>query len=404
MSRKEYMEQLDMLLRDIPHTERREALQYYEDYFEDAGEEHEADVIAELGDPEELAKKLREDLKREESEKRLAAGEEAGNQTDGGQKENVPSGNSPAGNSQFVNNQGANDSPVKKLRKGSKALTTCFIILGILIGIGHLCHLVRNIVWVVWDVTDREPVETLTETYEAYGADGVRDLEIEAGFGELIVECWDEEEISVSYPENYMKVKKEGAELSLESKKWWGFPWWKWLGNWDNEDRSYQIRIKIPRDYVFREADISVGAGTASIDRLEASSLSLNAGAGELEAGEIIAAETVKIEAGVGETTIHDLQAMEAELSVGVGELNISGKIDGDISADCGVGELVMELANQESDFNYDVSCGVGDVSVNGKSYSGVGRNYTNDGNGAKYDFDISCGVGSITVTFTGME
>lgn len=73
MSRKEYMEQLDMLLRDIPHTERREALKYYEDYFEDAGEEHETDVIEELGSPEELAKKLREDLKREEGEGTAAA-------------------------------------------------------------------------------------------------------------------------------------------------------------------------------------------------------------------------------------------------------------------------------------------------------------------------------------------
>lgn len=408
MSRKEYMEQLDMLLRDIPHTERQEALKYYEDYFEDAGAEHEADVIAELGAPEELAKKLREDLKREESEKKLAAEGETGNQIenqmDGEQKENVPSANSPAGNGPSADNQRADSSRVKKPRKGSKALTTCFIILGILIGIGHLCRLARNIVWAVWDVSDREPVEALTETYEAYGADGVRDLEIDAGFGELIVECWDEEEISVSYPKNYMKVKKEGEGLFLESKKRWWFSWWRWIGNWDNEDRSYQICIKIPRDYVFREVDISVGAGTASIDRLEASSLSLDAGAGELDVKEVIAAETAKIEAGVGESTIHNLQASEAELSIGVGELNISGKIDGDISVDCGVGDLVMELANQESDFNYDVSCGVGDVSINGKSYSGVGRNYTNDSNSAKYDFDISCGVGSITVTLTGME
>lgn len=397
MSRKEYMEQLDMLLRDIPHMERGEALKYYEDYFEDAGAEHEADVIEELGAPEELAKKLREDLKREEKEER-----QSGDFTDeNDQAVNGQFRNDQAVNGRFTNSQGVNIFPAEKPKKGSRALTTCFIVLGILFGIGHLCRLVRGIVWVAWDVSGRESVEASTETFKA---DGIRDLEIEAGFGEMIVECWDEDEISITYPKNYMKVKEEGEELSLKMRKRWEFSWWRWIGVWDEENRDYQICIKVPRDYVFREADISVGAGTASIDRLEASSLSLDAGAGVLDVREIITVETVKIEAGVGEATIHNLQASEAELSVGVGELNISGKIDGDISVDCGVGELVMELTNRKSDFNFDVSCGVGDVRINGEYYSGIGRNFADENNAAKHDFDISCGVGSIDLTFTGMR
>lgn len=51
MSRKEFMERLEKLLWNISESEREEALQYYNDYFDDAGEENEAKVIEEPGEP-----------------------------------------------------------------------------------------------------------------------------------------------------------------------------------------------------------------------------------------------------------------------------------------------------------------------------------------------------------------
>ena len=45
MNRTEFLEQLERLLWDIPESERKEALEYYQDYFEDAGAENEGKVI-----------------------------------------------------------------------------------------------------------------------------------------------------------------------------------------------------------------------------------------------------------------------------------------------------------------------------------------------------------------------
>lgn len=59
MNRKEYMERLEQLLLVLPDEEREEALQYYTDYFDDAGVENEGNVIRELGSPEEVAAKIR---------------------------------------------------------------------------------------------------------------------------------------------------------------------------------------------------------------------------------------------------------------------------------------------------------------------------------------------------------
>ena len=55
MNREEFMKRLADLLAGLPYEERREALDYYENYFEDAGMEHEMDVIDELISPEHVA-------------------------------------------------------------------------------------------------------------------------------------------------------------------------------------------------------------------------------------------------------------------------------------------------------------------------------------------------------------
>ena len=59
MNRKEYMDRLEQLLLVLPIEEREEALQYYEDYFEDAGIPANGLVGLELGTPEEVAAKIR---------------------------------------------------------------------------------------------------------------------------------------------------------------------------------------------------------------------------------------------------------------------------------------------------------------------------------------------------------
>lgn len=62
MNRVDFMRQLESLLQNISETERQEALQYYNDYFNDAGEENEQDVIEALGNPAKVAENIKRDL------------------------------------------------------------------------------------------------------------------------------------------------------------------------------------------------------------------------------------------------------------------------------------------------------------------------------------------------------
>ncbi|MBP5746506.1 MAG: DUF1700 domain-containing protein [Lachnospiraceae bacterium] len=55
MDKQQFLAELKQLLGDIPAVERDEALEYYEDYFEDAGSENESTILKELESPEKIA-------------------------------------------------------------------------------------------------------------------------------------------------------------------------------------------------------------------------------------------------------------------------------------------------------------------------------------------------------------
>ncbi len=61
MNRDEFMEQLEYLLSDIPEEEKEDALAYYRDYLEEAGEGA-GEAIREFGSPERIASIIRSDL------------------------------------------------------------------------------------------------------------------------------------------------------------------------------------------------------------------------------------------------------------------------------------------------------------------------------------------------------
>lgn len=58
MNRREFMNRLESCLICVDRSEREGALRYYEEYFDDAGPEREAEIISSLGSPERLAREI----------------------------------------------------------------------------------------------------------------------------------------------------------------------------------------------------------------------------------------------------------------------------------------------------------------------------------------------------------
>lgn len=59
MRKEQFLQELGLLLWNLPENEREEALQYYRDYFDDAGPENEEEIIRELGSPRKVAQTIK---------------------------------------------------------------------------------------------------------------------------------------------------------------------------------------------------------------------------------------------------------------------------------------------------------------------------------------------------------
>ncbi len=80
MSKKEFMEELAVLLRELPVEEREEAIYYYESYFEEAGADQEQVVLEELGSAERIASQILRDY---QAEKNTEESKEGNGSTEG---------------------------------------------------------------------------------------------------------------------------------------------------------------------------------------------------------------------------------------------------------------------------------------------------------------------------------
>ena len=72
MNRSDFFSSLEQELSRMPQEERQAALDYYHEYFDDAGEENEQKVLEELGAPNQLAAKIKADsaIRQLDAEKR----------------------------------------------------------------------------------------------------------------------------------------------------------------------------------------------------------------------------------------------------------------------------------------------------------------------------------------------
>ena len=73
MTKETYLQELRKGLKILPQYDRDEAVEFYEEYFDEAGIENEAKVIEELGEPKILAKKILVDVVDRKYEETMAA-------------------------------------------------------------------------------------------------------------------------------------------------------------------------------------------------------------------------------------------------------------------------------------------------------------------------------------------
>lgn len=67
---------------------------------------------------------------------------------------------------------------------------------------------------------------------------------------------------------------------------------------------------------------------------------------------------------------------------------------------ECGMGEIEFHVLGKESDYSYQMKCGIGTIEVGDSSYSGLAGEKKIKNPGSK-KMDVECGMGSIFVHFS---
>ena len=216
-----------------------------------------------------------------------------------------------------------------------------------------------------WDALDGNTVDM----------DFASDLEISLKYDELLIQEYDGDKIRVNVAndaKNDVVVKETSGKITITDTRS------------GNVKKKKQIKVIVPSGKDFDTVSLGVDMGTIDLEcDLKVQELSVEVGAGEFS--------------GYGNIT-----AAYCDLQVGAGTIDIDQIDVQKLNADCGAGEIDMVVTGKEKDYNYDLSCGMGEIDLENSEYSGLGieKNISNEG--ARKDMVLECGMGEIDVEFTG--
>ena len=216
-----------------------------------------------------------------------------------------------------------------------------------------------------WDALDGNTVDM----------DFASDLEISLKYDELLIQEYDGDKIRVNVAndaKNDVVVKETSGKITITDTRS------------GNVKKKKQIKVSVPSVKEFDTVSLGVDMGTIDLEcDLKVQELSMEVGAGEFS--------------GYGNIT-----AAYCDLQVGAGTIDIDQLDIQKLNADCGAGEIDMVVTGKEKDYNYDLSCGMGEINLEDSEYSGLGieKNISNEG--ARKDMVLECGMGEIDVEFTG--
>ena len=216
-----------------------------------------------------------------------------------------------------------------------------------------------------WDALDGNTVDM----------DFASDLEISLKYDELLIQEYDGDKIRVNVAndaKNDVVVKETSGKITITDTRS------------GNVKKKKQIKVIVPSGKDFDTVSLGVDMGTIDLEcDLKVQELSVEVGAGEFS--------------GYGNIT-----AAYCDLQVGAGTIDIDQLDIQKLNADCGAGEIDMVVTGKEKDYNYDLSCGMGEIDLENSEYSGLGIEKTISNEGARKDMVLECGMGEIDVEFTG--
>ena len=110
--------------------------------------------------------------------------------------------------------------------------------------------------------------------------------------------------------------------------------------------------------------------------------------------------DEVDFEIGAGKANVSGLKANKVDIEIGAGEMNITALDTKELNAETGTGKLFAELVGKQTDYSYNLECGIGQLKVGDSTYSGLGTEQNISNPSAERFAEIECGIGEIEIKF----
>lgn len=370
------------LARWVPERERQDILRYYAEYFEEAGEDREAQVVQELGDPWALSCRLA---------------------VEGG----------------YVTQQQADSWTPPKRKKWPWILAGAAAVLAALIAVpvmllsslvgsfvgGNVASFVTGEETAVVEQVDKAQFGTATEPPVAYiegDESGAGFWNMEDGYLDPFLEIDVDVSIAnvtVTPGEDYTLFIDSDATLGGYSLKWEvkndvlrirdsGAAGHVQINSWDDFKNMFgvnasamDVTITVPESAELSKLKAKTGLGDVFLSQLYVEKkLEAETGLGDVECYEIRAHDEVDLESGMGDVT-----------------LSVSEPYSGtEFDAKTGMGTIEAQIDCLEKDFDYEAKTGMGTVTVNGDDR---GTKAQRKGTG-DYKLELESGMGDINLYF----
>lgn len=270
-------------------------------------------------------------------------------------------------------------------------------------------------------------VKSGSETYIGYN---IHSLNLEVTSGNVILEVWDNDFISVEYeniPEDY-EIYNDNGTLVIERDGgifFWGTSF----------TETPKIHVSVPVGKVFEEIEVEKGSGSAKIIGVLADVLAVDNGSGGLGISNVKVTELL-VDSGSGGVNISDVAAEKSEfnsgsgsfivqnsntgktsmdtgsgfvnfeniiaenlvLDSGSGRVDVSGYLTGNCVFESGSGSVNVVIYGEEEDYNFRTDMGSGSFYLNGKKETGeeLSVKHTN----AKHLLVFDAGSGRVSLEF----
>ena len=365
MTRQEYMQQLAALLAAMPEAERRDALDYYEEYFDAAGPEKEAQTIQELGSPQNVAEKIWE-----------GTGAQSGTP--------MPDNSMPEQGSR------RRKSPVWIV-----LAVLAILIVVLLVFIGSFKIVTKYQYSIAESATAEEVPPQETTGGAAENMDESTDENIETAITKESAKSESTNRLESSTMTLDAKqvqtmvldldcgevafVRSNAAdEITLRFENFYS----DWLERTLDED-SFKVRYKIPKGYIsgsdptpalsialpeteLEQIELNLNLGSADLGTLKAKSIQADLALGSLYADEL---QTGQLDAtlALGSAELGTVQAERVTIENAQGDVTISRLVGASqVQVTDQLGNIALTLGEKADGYSVQAACGLGSITVSG--------------------------------------